>query len=106
MMWITESHVYQVVNGHNYSSVSDRINAYQRGIGSAFYTQNDNIESNYVSGLSLTHGVPGSRQHIWTFAAALSYDCANDTTNSRLQCPCTHSNVDWPYQLPSFIYRQ
>ena len=29
------------------------------------------IEGYYVDGISLTHGPPGSRQHIWTFAGGL-----------------------------------
>ena len=31
-----------------------------------------NINSNYVDGVSLTHGVPPLREHIWTFAAYYS----------------------------------
>ena len=29
-----------------------------------------NIEATYVSGNSLTHGPPGTRQHVWTFIGA------------------------------------
>jgi len=28
------------------------------------------LESGYVEGVSLTHGPPGNRKHIWTFASA------------------------------------
>ncbi len=63
------------VNGCTYSSVCGRINAYQKGRETAFYIQRDNVESTYVSGVSITHGAPGSRRHIWTFAAAIGYHC-------------------------------
>ena len=57
-----------------YLNVCGRITAYQVGSTNAFrrYYQNTDtttIDSNYVDGISLTHGNP--RQHIWTFAAAL-----------------------------------
>ena len=58
-------------------------------------------EAAYVSGLSVTHGPAGSRQHIWTFAAAL--DEQDPTYNELYNCPCTNTSVTWPYQLPSFI---
>ena len=38
------------------------------------------IDSYYVDGISITHGPPGSRQHVWTFAA--SYQPG--------YCPCAH----------------
>ena len=49
-----------------YTRVCGRITAYQFGIVDDFL--NTNINSAYVDGVSLTHGIP--RQHIWTFAAA------------------------------------
>ena len=98
--WRSCDSVIYPVNGNTYTSVCGRINAYQRGHGNAFYNQINNIESDYVSGVSITHGRPGSRQHIWTFAASLSYDC---TAHVNHFCPCTNINVNWPYQVPSFI---
>ena len=59
--------------GQSYSRVCGRILAYQRGSTDAFWNSfrsHSSIESAYVDGLSLTHGPVGSRQHIWTFAAA------------------------------------
>ena len=80
-----------------YSSVCGRITAYQVGSTNAFqrYYQNTNtptIGSNYVDGVSLTHGNP--RQHIWTFAAAL--DKQHDNLNSK--CPCLFDR-----ELPPFV---
>ena len=49
----------------------------------------------------MTHGPAGSRQHIWTFAATL--DEQGRDGYRRYNCPCTNTNVTWPYQVPSFI---
>jgi len=60
---------YSTANLH-YSRVCGKILAYASGSPDAFEIhgrQNPTIESNYVDGVSLTHGDP--RQHIWTFAA-------------------------------------
>ena len=94
-----DSVVYPV-DGRTYSSVCGRVNAYQFGRVTAFFTQTNNIEVPYVSGVSITHGLPGSRQHIWTFAAAIGDNCTN---NFRHLCPCSNVNLTWPYQVPSYI---
>ena len=58
----------------SYSIVCGRIHAYQRGRSAAFYYSiNDSpssINSPYVDGLSLTHGLGRQRKHVWTFAGA------------------------------------
>ena len=63
-------------HGLNYSHVCGMIRAYQFRTVDAFRGNNRgmsaNINSNYVDGVSLTHGVPPLRQHIWTFAAYYS----------------------------------
>ena len=59
------------------------------------------IDSAYVDGVSLTHGPAGSRQHIWTFAAAV-YE-ANNIYLTRDTCNCTNSQYSWPHQLPPFV---
>ena len=89
-------------NGSSYSHVCGRINALQFGTPEAFINsiqgRNPGLEGDYVCGVSLTHGAAGSRQHIWTFAAAQSDSAANNQV-----CPCTNTNSNWPYQIPSFI---
>ena len=62
---------------------------------------NPSVDDLYVDGISLTHGAAGSRQHIWTFAAAL-YE-TDPNLHPGYVCPCTNTDVDWPYQIPSFI---
>ena len=56
-----------------YNHVCGRITGYQQGTPDAFDTTIGatlNIEEHYVDGVSLTYGAPGSRKHIWTFAAS------------------------------------
>ena len=93
------------VHGRTYSSVCGRILAYQRGWVGAFYraifTNLSFIETAYLSGVSLTHGPTGSRQHIWSFVEAI-YEQDPDY-RTYWNCPCTNTNVAWPYQVPSFI---
>ena len=86
------------VHSRNYSSVCGRILAYQRGWADAFY---NTIEEAYLSGVSLTHGPAGSRQHIWSFIGARYEQDPNYYTE--YNCPCTNTNVSWPHQVPSFI---
>ena len=91
-------------NDRSYSHVCGRIIGYQKGSSDAYYVStlgNTGIENSYIDGLSLTHGAAGSRQHIWSFVSANHETALN--YQPRWNCPCTNSNVNWPYQVPSFI---
>ena len=58
------------------------------------------IDGYYVDGLSLTHGAPGSRQHIWTFARGVF--TGNRSSNyPRFRCPCDNGNTT--YRSPPFV---
>ena len=96
---------FLAVSGQRYSRVCGRILAYQAGSTDAFQNSvsagRTSVDSAYVDGVSVTHGPVGSRQHIWTFAAALYED--DPSYNPTVNCPCTNTRYDWPYQLPSFI---
>ncbi len=98
-----DSVVYPV-RGQAYSSVCGRILAYHKGVALGFFNiwvGQNTTEDAYVSGVSVTHGPPGARQHIWTFAGAL-----NEEDNEfywQYNCPCSNINVTWPYRLPAFI---
>ena len=88
-------------NGKLYSRVCGRVIAYQKGSVNAFnfsIPDSPGIEGPYVDGISLTHGAPGSRQHIWTFAGA-TYEISDEST---WICPCSTS-FNWPHQVPSFV---
>ena len=76
------------VGGLPYSRVCVRIKGYQFGATIAFYPANREIDINnhYVDGVSLTHGGPGRRQHIWTFAAGLTE--APVESHIKASCPC------------------
>ena len=102
--WYTCDSSFYPVLGRTYSSVCGRVLAYQRGWPLGFFlaldTGRNTTDAAYVSGVSLTHGPAGSRQHIWTFAAALGEQNRN---YELYNCPCTNTDVTWPFQVPSFI---
>ena len=85
------------VGGLPYSRVCGRIKGYQFGATIAFYTTNRDINSQYVEGISLTHGGPWRRQHIWTFVAGLTEMPAGYI---RASCPCD-TNVNT--YIPPFV---
>ena len=91
-------------SGRSYSRVCGRVVAYQHGVVHAFlssFSTAPGLEGVYVDGVSLTHGAAGSRQHIWTFAAAL-YGGASISPS---KCPCTNANTNttWPHEVPEFV---
>ena len=87
------------VGGLPYSHVCGRIRGYQFGATDAFWKYTVGINSHYVSGVSLTHGGPGGRQHIWTFASGLNE--VNNTMYLIYKCPCDIScNYD---RVPAFV---
>ena len=69
--------------GISYDHVRGRVIGYQQGSPDAFDNSSQNIESDYVDGVSLTHRPPGARQHVWTFAAGLL-----ETHTAASSCPC------------------
>ena len=90
------------VGGSQYSRVCGRALAYQWGQNAAFYgyhRRGQGIDGQYVDGLSLTHGAPGSRQHIWTFASGLFTGCRT-SLSSHYRCPCDNG---YTYRSPLFV---
>ena len=94
------------VKGRRYSSVCGKIIAYHKGVSTGFPSIWRNttipIEESYVSGVSITHGPPEARQHVWTFAGAIN-EQDSDTFNRKQLCPCSNTNITWAYEVPSFI---
>ena len=94
------------VGGSQYSRVCGRVMAYQFGYNTAFYSHHylrrHGIDGQYVGGLSLTHGTPGSRQHIWTFASGLFTGRRKShwLTFKRYKCPCDNGNT---HSSPPFV---
>ena len=67
-----------------YTTVCGRARGYQFASPDGFINQGSStLESNYVDGLSITHGSP--RNHIWTFVATLSKD---QVLYYNTRCPC------------------
>ena len=88
--------------GSSYSQVCGRMVGYLFGDVEAFgyYWERgarDTIDDYYVDGVTLTHGAPGSREHIWTFAAATSH------SNPWYQCPCAPGTTGIRTDPPSFV---
>ena len=90
------------VHGIKYSQVCGRVIGYQDKSPDAFESYSENrsatIDSNYVDGVIITHG-RSPRQHIWTFAAALS----ETRLIQRFVCPCTQSDTFDTGVVPPFI---
>ena len=74
-------------NGIQYSNVLGRVVGYQYGSPRAFSLGTGDIDSHYLDGVSITHGMP--RDHICSFTAS-------NVDNNR--CPCDSS-----YTAPSFV---
>ena len=92
------------VEGVQYSQVCGKIIGYQQKSPDAFHrfiSGQTTIDSNYVDGISLTHG-SSPREHIWTFAAALQEDIS-DPAYHRFLCPCANVNNPAPTAPPSFV---
>ena len=91
-----------------YSRVCGKINAYQFGTPDAFSTihgrgSNITIDSNYVDGVSLTHG-NNPRRHIWTFAATYQDGPGLDLLRyPGSTCQCVRPNDTSIMTPPSFV---
>ena len=73
--------------GQTYQEVRGKAKAYQFGSPDGFSTRGDSaIESNYVDGISITHG-KSPRKHIWTYAIGFRQYRAGTPNPST--CPST-----------------
>ena len=85
----------------NYSHVCGKVIAYQHSTTDAFLNlASQTLEGYYVDGVSLTHGSPGSRQHIWTFAAGIVEN--NPSSYPQWSCPCADRATTLSF-VPSFV---
>ena len=81
-------------NGIRYSHVCGQIIGYQYGSPDVFTNPSVTLDSYYVDGVSVTHGGPGSRLHVWTFATGVGQDENHQDYNrefdiSPYNCPCS-----------------
>ena len=87
------------VNGIEYSQVCGKIIGYQQKTPDAFASGHNTTDTNYVDGISVTHG-ESPRKHIWTFAAAVHEHNSVPTD----VCPCTNTrNTPPPPSVPPFV---
>ncbi len=88
-----------------YTRVCGRVNAYQAGATDAFDSYisvgQTTLDSAYIDGISVTHGIPGNRVHIWSFVVALYEEDPN--YQPTYNCPCINNKIQWPYQEPPFV---
>jgi len=85
--------------GALYQRVCGRITAYQKGTTDAFnnyYSHNSSITSEYVDGVSITHG--SLKHHIWTFAAA-----SDEMRADQWRCPCSRCDRNFTGRVLSYV---
>lgn len=87
------SHLYFSPPQNGYQQVCGRIIGYQYGAADSF-SHSTSIDSNYVHGVSLTHGST-PRKHIWTFGVGRF-----DNVAHYLNCPCSSGS---PSLVPPFV---
>ena len=84
--------------GRQYSKVCGRVTGYQVGTTGTFnlFQRNNSssADENYVDGVSITHGYPRPRSHIWTFAAGVTEGTGTGG------CPCSQQGAT---QAPTYI---
>ena len=75
-----------------YSKVCGRIIGVGVATPDGFFASKvgNTIEGNYLDGVSVTHGAPGSRTHIWSFGAG---SCPCDPTRDRNAAPLPTAEV-------------
>ena len=89
------------MEGKSYSSVCGRMRGYGDVLGfQSSILCNASLEESYVDGLSLTHGPPGNRSHIWTFAATHGFADSKSTIDS---CPCSVTDMTWSHTIPNYV---
>ena len=71
------------VFGFEYQQVRGYVRGYQQGSTNGFDPDPEAIDDMYVDGISITHGAPGGRTHIWTYAFAHDEDQGQADS-----CPC------------------
>ena len=86
-------------DGKEYTHVCGRAIGYQYGTTDAFGHDEPPgpIDNHYVDGLSVTHGQPGDRTHIWTFAVGV-----DEVGRISDRCPCS-ANPDNSAIVPSYV---
>lgn len=79
-----------------------RIRAYQLGAAlvSDVSSRYQSLDKAYVHGISITHGLPQQRQHIWTFAVGIAQEYKGFLRTPKKICKCSAYGAVSP---PSFV---
>ena len=87
-------------SGRTYTKVCGRAIGYQVAStdGFDFGARGHGIDSYYVYGVSITHGMP--RNHIWTLASGITEQAGEHGLETGHNCPCSEPH---PTQPPSFV---
>ena len=89
-------------HGVQYSQICGRVRGYQYAspdaVDSIIGTGHNDINAQYVDGVSLTRGSP--RKHVWTFMAGLKED--NSFNGGTYTCPCQEGSQQ-ASNIPDFI---
>ena len=92
------------VHGVEYNYVCGRAVGYSFSWPLGLYRgadQSYTIDQSYLSGLSITHGAPGSRNHIWSYAAGLREDSIT-VAELEYNCPCAAHPSTEPH-TPDYV---
>ena len=87
-------------NGISYSEVCGRVVGYQYAspdaVHSGFGPNHNNLNGDYIDGVSITHGSP--RQHVWSLIAGVTQ--LQSGSSRYFSCPCFSGSLQ---QIQSFI---
>ena len=92
-----DSVTYPNTGGNSYSQICGRVIGYQYCTTDAF-DPDGGIDSNYVDGVSVTHG-SSPRQHVWSFAAGFDEQDRDEPS----RCPCVGTPRVANDEIPSFV---
>ena len=82
--------------GVPYTEVCGFVAGYQDGAPDAFHGKSRTIDSTYLDGVSITHGMP--RKHLWSYAVG-----GTSGNHRGDDCPC---NIGAPDNVPTFVKNQ
>ena len=88
----------QFSSNGDYTNVCGRVRGYQYGYPEVFDSGTSSIDSHYLDGISITHGIP--RTHLWSYVAGYSEQYSS---NTNYRCPCARPDPNDRSDVPSFV---
>ena len=93
------AHTFFSTKGINYNKVCGQLRGYQYQSPDGFGHGNNNIDSCYVDGISITYG-SSPRKHIWTHVNGFTSD---NVPHPESSCPCNTNNTIAPGHKPNLV---